>query len=171
MNAENALALVFGILLLAITIIGAYVSIVLNYMGVTKFYLKAHDSVETLRLKDLWTPHPFVKYVLTALLFGVVFVVGLILLIIPGVIVSLVFGMALYLVMDRGLGPIEAMKESARITRGNRWRLFVLGLAILGINILGMIVLLVGLFVSIPVSILAMMHAYRTLSQTPVAPV
>lgn len=159
----------FAIALFIVSVLSIYVGIVLDNMGVTKFYLNAHDNVETTRLKDLWAPHPFVKYVLTILLFSVMFIVGLVLLIVPGIIVALVFGMCVYLVMDRGLGPIEALKESARITKGSRWKLFLLGLAIAGINIVGLLALVIGLLVTVPVTILAGVHAYRVLSQAPAA--
>lgn len=161
---DGAFALVFALPLIATTIAAVYVNVVLDYMGTTKFYLNAHDSVSSVRLKDLWAPHPFVKYVLTALLVGVICLVGFILLIIPGIIAALALGMSLYLVMDKGMGPVEAIKESMRITRGNRVRLLLLMLAIILINVLGFIALLIGLFVSVPVSVLAMVHAYRTLS-------
>jgi uncharacterized membrane protein len=49
------------------------------------------------------------------------------------------------------------------LTKGNRWKLFQLSLALLLLNILGLLALLVGLFVTIPVSFIAMVHAYRAL--------
>jgi len=70
----------------------------------------------------------------------------------------------MFIVIDRGLGPVEAMKESARLTRGYKWQLlgFVLVLAL--INFVGALALLVGLFVTIPVTSLAFVQAYRALS-------
>jgi len=133
-------------------------------MGLVSFALKAHDGVEKATFHDLWHPHSFWKYVGVKILTGIIIVIGLILLIVPGVIAILTLLFATYLVIDRNLGPIEAMKESARMTKGHRWNLFLLILALLGINILGAIALLVGLLVSIPVSILAVAHAYRTLA-------
>ena len=42
-------------------------------------------------------------------------------------------------------------------------------LAVVGINLLGLIALFVGLLVTIPVTVLAMVHAYRTISGGAVA--
>jgi uncharacterized membrane protein len=158
-------SLIFGIASL-------YLSIVINNMGALRFALKAHDDVEAASLRDLWAPHPFWKYVATMLLVSAIVIVGFILLIVPGIILSLVLGLSLYLVMDKGLGPLEAIKESARITRGSRVKLFLLTLAIIGINILGLLALVVGLFVSVSISIMAMVHAYRVLagSAAPASP-
>lgn len=167
-TSDGTAILLFSIALIIVALLSIYVSIVLDNMGTTKFYLNAHDNVENARLKDLWQPHPFVKYVLTSVLFGLMFVVGLVLLIVPAVFVGLIFGFALYIVMDRGLGPIEALKESARITKGNRKKLFLLGLSMIGINLVGLLALVIGLFVTVPVTLLASIHAYRTLSQNPV---
>jgi len=69
-----------------------------------------------------------------------------------------------FIVIDRALGPIDAMKESKRITSGYRWRLlgFVLLLAL--INLAGVIALVVGLLVTVPVTSIAFANAYRVLS-------
>ena len=89
--------------------------------------------------------------------------VGFILLIIPAFIFAVMFSMATYLVIDKNLSPVEAMKESRRITNGHKWDLVVLSLLLLLVNILGLLALVVGLLVSLPVSSLAVAHAYRTL--------
>jgi uncharacterized membrane protein len=132
-------------------------------MGVTAFYLAAHDSPETVDLTQLWRPHPFWKYVGASILVGLVIVAGFILLIVPGIILMLMFMFTTFIVIDRGLGPIDAMKDSNNITRGHKWPLlgFVCILAL--INIAGAIALLVGLLVTIPVTSLAFTHAYRVL--------
>jgi uncharacterized membrane protein len=133
-------------------------------MGVVAVYLKAHDAVMAPSLRDLWNPKPFWRYFSTYIVMCVLLLIGYVLLIVPGVILSILFSFALILVVERGLKPIDALKESARLTRDNRWEIFTLLLALLGINLLGLLALAVGLLVTIPVSTLALMHAYRTLS-------
>jgi uncharacterized membrane protein len=132
-------------------------------MGVTAFYLVAHDNPDTVELSQLWHPHPFWKFVGASILVGLVIVVGFILLIVPGIIFALMYMFTTFIVIDRRLGPIDAMKESNSITRGHKWPLlgFVCILAL--INIAGAIALLVGLLVAIPVTSLAFTHAYRVL--------
>jgi uncharacterized membrane protein len=132
-------------------------------MGVTAFYLAAHDSPETVDLTQLWRPHPFWKFVGASILVGLLIIVGFILLIFPGIILALMCMFTIFIVIDRGLGPIDAMKESNSITRGHKWPLlgFVCILAL--INIAGAIALLVGLLVTVPVTSLAFTHAYRVL--------
>lgn len=133
-------------------------------MGLTAFTLHAHDDVAQVSLRDLWHPQSFWNYLGVSVLTGIIVFVGLILLIVPGIIVMLVYAFVKYLVIDRDLGTIEAMKESARITRGHRLELLLFFLALVGLNILGLLALVVGLFVTIPVSMLAIVHAYRMLA-------
>lgn len=136
---------------------------ILISMGTTALLLKAHDSVESVSYRELWHPQPFWSYLGVTIIFALATVVGFILLIIPGIIVFLAYQFGEYIVIDRNLGPVEALEESARITKGNRWELLWLFLMIIGINILGALALLVGLLVTVPVSWLAIVHAYRTL--------
>ncbi len=145
---------------------GIIVAIFLD-MGATAFSLKAHDDLDAASLSDLWHPDDFWHYLLASLLTGVVIVFGIILLIVPGIIAAIMLLFAKFLVIDRHRRPIEALKESARITKGKRFELFVLVLLIIAINLIGAMLLGVGLLVSVPVSMLAMAYAYRTLSREP----
>jgi uncharacterized membrane protein len=86
------------------------------------------------------------------------------LVVVLGAILALMLLFSGFLVIDRGLGPIQALKESYRITRGYKWPLFSLCLLLVLINVVGLLVLIVGIFVSAPVSLLALTHAYRVLS-------
>lgn len=133
-------------------------------MGVTAFYLRAHDSPNTVELSSLWHPRPFLNYLAGTIVVGLAVLAGLILLIVPGIIFALMFMFTTFIIIDRELGPIEAMKESARITRGHKWTLLGFALVLLLINLAGILALVVGLLVSIPVSSLAFTHAYRVLT-------
>lgn len=137
---------------------------VLIGMGTTAFMLKAHDDIESVTLKDLWHPHPFRRYLLANVAATAIVIVGLILIIVPGIIVALALLFVNFIVIEREISAADALRESARITKGYRWQLFGLLLAVVGINILGLLCLGVGLLVSIPVSTLAIVHAYRSLS-------
>jgi uncharacterized membrane protein len=74
---------------------------------------------------------------------------------------AIIFFFAIPLVLDRDMGPIDAIKLSARAALSNAGGIIVL--LILGglVNILGVIALCFGLLVSIPVTIVANTIAYR----------
>jgi uncharacterized membrane protein len=144
-------------------------------IGVVAFALRAHDNVMEVSLNDAWKPQVLWKYLGAFILYFLSVMGGLILLIIPGLIFAFMFSQTLNLVVDRGMGPMEAMKESKRITTGYKWELFFLALLSVAVAILGALCLLVGLLVAFPVVILAGIHAYHVLSGkadaiVPVAP-
>ncbi|HWO07470.1 MAG TPA: DUF975 family protein [Candidatus Paceibacterota bacterium] len=157
--AEDApMGFVPFLMMLASAVIGLFVEI-----GLVTFALRAHDRVEAVSINDLWNPAPFWRYLGGQILVGIIVIIGFILLIVPGIIAALGLVFTSYLIIDKGRGPIEAMKESWRITKGHRWQLLLLVLAVAGLNVIGFFLLLVGLLVTVPVSMLAMIHAYRKL--------
>lgn len=146
-----------------VLVVASMVVSVLLKMGTINLLLRAHEAPESAKFTDLWAPQPFWTFVLAGITVGIIAVVGFILLIVPGVVWSLRYMFVPYLVMDRKLGVSEALAESSRITKGHKWQLLGLVLVLVGVNILGAVLLLVGLLVSIPVTYLALVHAYRAL--------
>ena len=65
-------------------------------------------------------------------------------------------------------GIIDSLEKSSVITKGIRWDLFVFGVFLILINIAGFLVFFVGLFVTIPTTMMAQAYVYRKLlSSTP----
>lgn len=133
-------------------------------IGYYKINLKLLDGSKPL-FKELFTNRTyFWRYVGTTILFGLRVFLGFILLVVPGIIWAIKFQFMPVLTVDRGLRPVEAMRESARMTEGHKWHLFKFGLAALGVNLLGLLCLGVGLLVTVPLTTLAYLHVYRSLS-------
>lgn len=147
------------------------IQIVLN-MGLTLIVLRVHDSVET-GYMDIFEPlHMFWKYLSATILTFIIVFFGLLLFIVPGIVAMIALAFTSYLIIDRNLGPIEAITESMRITHGHRWNILLFGLSLLVFNILGALLFGVGLLVTIPVSALATVYVYRWLLNPPIdAPV
>ena len=83
--------------------------------------------------------------------------------IVPGIIWAIKFQFFSYFIVDKEVGPIEALKKSAAITKGAKWDLFVFG-ALLGlINLAGALCVVVGLFATIPTTMVAIAFIYRKL--------
>lgn len=142
---------------------GVAINVIIN-IGWIAFFLKAHDDIAAASASDFWHPQKFWNFLGVSLLYASIVTLGYILLIVPGVIASVMFFFAPWLVVDKGLGPIEALKASARITKGNRWRILALMGATVLVSFLGALALIVGLLVAIPVVALATAAAYRRLS-------
>ncbi|HET8581380.1 MAG TPA: hypothetical protein VFL98_02850 [Candidatus Paceibacterota bacterium] len=157
-DASSVVAALAGIIGIVMTIVGIYIS-----MGLITFALAVHENAHEAGWKDAWAPHPFWKFLLTEIMLAIVVIIGFILLIVPGIILSLGLSFVQYLVMDRGIGYLDAMKESWRITKGHKWQLLGLFILLCLINILGFVCLIVGTLVTIPLTWFAMAHAYRVL--------
>jgi len=71
------------------------------------------------------------------MLFTLIILGGLFLLIVPGIIFSLMFGMCVYAVMDKKMSAVESVKYSKKITKGYRGLIFVLYVAIGLLTLLG----------------------------------
>lgn len=103
------------------------------------------------------------KYIAAQLLMMLIVIGGFLLFIIPGIIFSIKYMFTPYLVIDKGMGPIEALKASGTMTNGVKWDLvgFLAAAAILMYS--GILALLVGLVITVPVATLAYVVLYDRL--------
>jgi len=109
----------------------------------------------------------FWRYVGSSILYGLIVIGGIILFIVPGIYWAIKFQFFGYCIVDQKLGPVEALKKSSKITYQVKWKLLGFGLVMVGINILGFLCLFVGLFATIPTTMIAFAYVYRKLlSQT-----
>ena len=132
-------------------------------VGLVKIGIKVVDGSEV-RIIDLFSGGPvFVTYVLGALLFSLIVLAGFVLLVVPGIILSVMLQYYSYFIIDKNMGPVESIKASAALTKGVRWKLFGFGLVLGLLNIAGILLLVVGLFVTAPVSWVAIAFVYRKL--------
>ena len=105
-----------------------------------------------------------IPYFIGSFIYGAIVVVGFILLIIPGIIWAIKFRYFQYFMVDKNMGPIDALKASAKITKGVKWKLLGFGIVLGLINICGALLLLVGLLFTVPLSIMAEVYVYRKLA-------
>ncbi len=124
------------------------------------------EKLEASRVMSL---ENFGPYVLTALLVAVMTFVGLILCILPGIAVMFFTMFWGYFVVDKNMGPVDAIKASFDLVKDNAGAVIVF--LILGwvVTFVGAIACLVGLIVAIPVVIIATGYMYKRLQGEPVA--
>jgi uncharacterized membrane protein len=120
-------------------------------------------TVEVPRVRELWPD--YISFFATMLLAGLITAVGFVLLIVPGVIWGLSVAFAGFATIDGRLDPIEALKESARLTRGKKAELFAMALVLMLLNFAGALVFGVGLLVTIPMTFIAAGRVFRALQQ------
>ena len=107
-----------------------------------------------------------IMYLVSAQSVGVAFLSAMVIVGIPAAVILGLFLFPLqYIMVSSDIGPIDGLKRSYHITRPHLFQIFLFMLAIIGINILGLLALIVGLLVSIPVSTLASVHLFRHLER------
>ena len=117
--------------------------------GVAFVYLKAARG-DKLEIKDMFEAfRNYWNVVSASLLVSVIVVIGLVLLIVPGIIFACKLAFTPYLVVDRKMEVVEAIKESWRMTGGHAWKVFLIGLLAIPIGIAGLICFGVGVIISI----------------------
>ncbi len=109
-------------------------------------------------------------YILTVIVVGLGLMVGLFLCILPGLAWLVFTAYAPILALDKGMGPGEAISTSINWVKDNFGQVFVILLVSWLVYIAGAILCGVGLLVSIPVALVAMIYSYRALNQEPVVP-
>lgn len=133
-------------------------------LGATKIAAK-FTLGEKPELADLFRSYRlFFRYLGSSILVGIIALIGLILLIIPGIILIIRLQFFVYLIVDKNAGAIEAIQQSWEMTKGKTGNLFLFGLLLFAIEVAGLIALGVGLLVAAPVAFLAQAYVYRKLA-------
>lgn len=160
LNSERQvfLSFIFSILM---WIAGSIIS-----MGIINICLKFVDNKKPI-LKDILYTKSVFNFLLASVVRNIIIVFGLVLLIIPGIIFAIKLQYSEYLIVDKGLDAVSSLKKSWEMTKGVKWNLFLLALLLCLINILGALALVVGLLITVPLSLVASAFVYRKLySQT-----
>ena len=132
--------------------------------GCVKISLNVHDKKQT-AIGDLFScSNILLSGLIGSFIFSLMTGIGFILLIVPGIFLFLMFQFFGFFIVDKELGPIDAFKRSQELTSGVKMDLFLFDILIFVLNIVGVICLVIGLFVTIPISILASGYVYRKLS-------
>lgn len=143
-------------------IVGMIVNMIIS-MGLAKISITlARGGKPT--WEDLYNQYPkIINYLIASILFVLMVLVGLILLVVPGIYLAIRFHMYSYLIVDKNLGAIEALKQSSVITKGSMWNLFLFWIVSIIVVIIGAILFFVGLLVAVPVVLVAGGYVYNKL--------
>jgi uncharacterized membrane protein len=113
--------------------------------GASWIFLRAVRG-EKFEVKDMFSvfENDYLNVVLANLLQYAIIGFGFMLLVVPGVISACRLAFVRYLVVDRKMDPVTAVKESWRMTRGHAGSIFLMGLLCVPIFIAGLICFGVG---------------------------
>lgn len=152
------------VIALLVGIISWVVSTVMQ-MGLYKVPLMLVDGKQP-SYSDLFSSYRlFFPYLLATIIYSLLVFAGFILLIIPGIYFSIKFSLYGYFIIDKGAGPIAALKMSSAATNGVKINLLLFWLLEFLIVLAGLLALVVGLIVAAPTVMVASAYVYRKLSK------
>ena len=145
--------------------LGSFIVTIVSSIFAVKIGLRLYDN-EKIGSYDFlaFDISTFFKFLLAYILFSIMVIVGFILLIVPGIYLALKYQFFQFLIIEKNMDVVESFKESGRITQGSKWNLFFLALLFVLIVIAGFLALIVGIFVAIPVIMVAWAYVYKKLS-------
>jgi uncharacterized membrane protein len=133
----------YGLAQLVGMIIGAFLGV-----GLVRIFVSAARGGEP-RIGDLFGGvDRFLPYLATSALQALAVTCGMLLCIVPGVILALGLSLSHTLVVDAGMGPIQAMRESWRVTRGQKTQILVFALGCLLVALIGLLACCIGVLAS-----------------------
>ena len=107
----------------------------------------------------------FLHYLVANILYSIIVCIGIVLLIIPGIYLAIRLQFfQQYIVSEERCSAIDALKKSWELTQGQAMPLFLLALVQIGLTLLGLILLVVGLFVAIPLIVMMQCYVFRQLT-------
>lgn len=164
-SAQAASGVSFGSSLLGL--VGSLLTSVLGALGINAALREV--SGEKASWGTLFKTDSYGMIILAALLLLVASFVGALLCGLGLIVLAIFAPFTYHGVVDKGQNAWTAFTSSFRLVGQNFGAVFVLELALLGINIVGALLCGLGLFVTIPLSILALAYAYRRITTGPVA--
>ncbi len=78
-----------------------------------------------------------------------IIMIGIMVLIIPGIVFACKLAFVPYLVVDKQMDAVSAVKESWRMTRGHAFSIFLIGFLAIFISLAGLIAFVVGIIIAI----------------------
>ncbi|UCG53211.1 MAG: hypothetical protein JSW58_06555 [Candidatus Latescibacterota bacterium] len=143
--------------------VGYLIAFAIVEIGIINVTLKFIDDGKA-EFEHLVSEIPvLIKFVVALLLYGLMVGVGLLVLVFPGIYLAIKFGFFGYCVVDDKLEPLDALRASSKLTDGVKLDLFLFYLFLILIFVLGFLCFLVGVYVSWPVTRLAVADVYRHL--------
>lgn len=164
-SSDAAASVSFGSSLLGL--VGSLLTSVLGALGINAALREV--SGEKATWGTLFKVNTYGMIILAALLLMVAGFVGLLLCGLGLIALAIFAPFTYHGVVDKGQNAWESFTSSFRLVGQNFGAVFLLELALLGINIVGAILCGLGLFVTIPLSILALAYAFRRIAGGPVA--
>jgi len=151
--------------------IGAIMMLMISnifYLGYYKNMFQTIDNIEPQFSAYGQQAYKVFTSIIASLIIFMLTVIGLILLIVPGIYVSIRLQFFMCFIVEEDAGIMDSIQKSWTLTEDKVMPLFILGLAQIGIAILGLLFLGIGVLVAIPLIYMSQCYVFRKLNN-PVA--
>ncbi len=152
-----------AVVILLVEFISFVVTVFLT-IGFTRLLLDLSRSETTEFTRIFSQGHILLSALGATVIYAIMVTVGMVFLIIPGIFLFVKFFLYQITLVDRGVGALESLKIAGSLVRGNWWNLFGLIIITAFINMAGALLLLIGLLVTVPLTLLSYVCAYIFLS-------
>lgn len=148
---KNILAVAVNFFLWAITLIVPYINVGTT-IGLCIGIVTKMKNGETISFTEVFNPvyrKKMGEFFLVSAFVGMGTAFGFVFAVIPGIVIAVAWSLAVLLVVDRDMEPLDAIKKSNELTYGKKWTMFG-----------GMIVLVIicGLASTIIVGLISLLH-------------
>jgi len=133
-------------------------------MGWIKITLKLCDNQPARYSEFFSSLQLFFKYLFADIIYSLTVGIGTLALIVPGIILAIRLQFFPFFIVEKEMGAIESLEKSFAITKGMTLQLFIFGLLLMLLIVLGAIALGVGLLFAVPTAAMAAAFVYRKLS-------
>lgn len=168
-----ALVIVYMLLGVALYLIGDTLGKVGRYLvrlveiylnaGVLKIIIKDVNGEEP-ELFDMFTAQDvYINFLIAGILYGLAVGFGVLLFIVPGIIFAIMWQFYKFGVVDKKLGPVEALRYSGDLTKGYRWTILGIDIVLILVNLAGALALGIGLLFTVPLTMIAEAVMYKRL--------
>ncbi len=166
--AELLFAIATGVFVFSIVYAVLQISLggIIN-VGYAKFNLNLIDGKEA-SISNLFEYFKYWKNIVVArILTSIIVTAGTVLLIVPGIIASMSFAMVPYILAENPeIKPMDALRYSWGVMKGNRWRLFCLQFSFIGWSFLAAFTLGIGALWLTPYMTVSYTAFYREITET-----
>ncbi|HZW60635.1 MAG TPA: hypothetical protein VFF04_00235 [Candidatus Babeliales bacterium] len=152
-----SLAWIIGIILLL------WLLLIAMQLGYAQIALDVHDTGKSSVSRIFSSFWALPKVIIATILSLLVIIPGLILLIIPGIYLTIRLYFFWFFILDKNAGIFESLKLSWQATRGQVWHLFLL---LLVLALFGLAVKMVAFFFLLPFTLIVYVYVYRRLTST-----
>lgn len=155
-----------------VSIVGWFVSLIVG-AAIQSGYISGVLDIangQQVSVGSFFRPRSIGQVVIAGLIVGIITTIGLFLCVIPGLIASIMLLFTIVALLDRNLSPVDAVKASFDLSKGNFGSVFLTWLVMAVTVFVGALVCGVGLLVAIPLVALIEVYAWRRLTGGQVAP-